>query len=391
MQRSFDIIVAGGGMAGLSLLWFLKRDGFKGSVCLIDTFDNDRINRTWSFWSENPGPFDHLSRVEWHKARVVSGSGEKLILDLSPYRYLSITGADFHQHLTEDLSSWSALTKVQAKVIACLHKEGVQQVETDSGMFFAAQVFDSTFRPEFNQAHSRSLLQHFLGYVIETNEDFFDPHCPDLMNFQVREQRDCHFVYVLPFSPRKALVEYTVFSESLLDQEEYDVRLREWLSQMGIHSFQIVETEKGSIPMSDAPVPAKIAPGLFRIGTSGGFTNPATGYTFFTTQQILQKWSQCLVKGDEIPISGPVWHGKYAWFYGTLLEVLKHRMLPAHEVFFRLYKKNPAPRILSFLNAESDFKSEFLIMCSTRITVFIRAGVRVWIDQIRRAFLRRSL
>lgn len=384
MQRSFDLIVAGGGMAGLSLLWYLKQDGYTGSVCLIDSFDDQRLNRTWSYWSRETGAFDHLSSMVWNKARVVSGSGEELVIDLAPFRYLSIAGADFHHWVNSELQQWQNLSKLKAKVISCSAKNEITEVLTDQGVFEAPLVFDSTYRPNFDQPFRRNLLQHFLGYVIETDRDVFDPSCPDLMNFHVREKRDCHFIYILPQTARRALVEYTIFSESLLEEKAYDLRLREWLKEQGIHSFQIKEVEKGVIPMSDTEIPVKVNKGLYRIGTSGGFTNPATGYTFYITQKLLKSWSKTIVEGKEIPVQSGIWKGKFNWYYGTLLEVLKHRMQPAHEVFFRLYQKNPPYRILAFLNGESDFKSEWSIMSSTRIGVFMWAGIRVFFDMIRR-------
>lgn len=389
MQRSFDIIIAGGGMAGLSLLWFLKRDGYNGSVCLIDSFESERKDRTWSYWSKDPGPFDHLSHTQWTQARVVSGKGKELLLDLYPYRYLSISGSSFHNWMLSELENWDSLTRVKATIETCSSGQSEAWVSTDQGTFHAGLVFDSIFKPNFRQPKSRSLLQHFLGYEIETQEDCFDPSCPDLMNFQVKEQTDCHFIYILPQTRRRALVEYTVFSEDLLPEMEYDLRLREWLRNKGIQHFEIKEVEKGVIPMSDARIAARVSQHLYRIGTSGGFTNPATGYTFYTTTKILEKWSKDIVSGREIQVQGPIWKGKFLWYYATLLEVLKYRMQAAHEVFFNLYQKNPAPRILSFLNGESDFRSEWAIMYSTRIWVFIRAGLKVSLDLlIRKLFYR---
>ena len=43
----------------------------------------------------------------------------------------------------------------------------------------------------------------------------------EFMNFDIPQIGNTRFMYLLPFSPTKALVEYTLFSKDLLEKEEY--------------------------------------------------------------------------------------------------------------------------------------------------------------------------
>ena len=76
-----------------------------------------------------------------------------------------------------------------------------------------AQVFNSIYEPHDATPKTIRLLQHFKGWVIETNEPSFDPNKATMMDFRVSQQHGTTFAYVLPFSATSALVEYTLFHE----------------------------------------------------------------------------------------------------------------------------------------------------------------------------------
>jgi lycopene beta-cyclase len=61
---------------------------------------------------------------------------------------------------------------------------------------------------------------------------------------------------VLPISPYKALVEYTVFSKKELSADVYNRELNSYIKNvLNINDFKILEGETGSIPMSDVNSP----------------------------------------------------------------------------------------------------------------------------------------
>ncbi|NDA64318.1 MAG: lycopene cyclase, partial [Chitinophagia bacterium] len=72
--------------------------------------------------------------------------------------------------------------------------------------------FKYIWHPVPTGAHIKSksyhLLQHFKGWMIETSEDCFDPDKATFMDFRVSQQSGTTFVYVLPVTNRRALVEY---------------------------------------------------------------------------------------------------------------------------------------------------------------------------------------
>ena len=91
-------------------------------------------------------------------------------------------------------------------------------------VYQSAFVFDSRFNyPELkSQTKYPVLQQHFIGWFVETEEDVFDELTPKFMDFTVEQRGNTRFMYVLPFSKNKALVEYTLFSAEPLAKKEYE-------------------------------------------------------------------------------------------------------------------------------------------------------------------------
>ena len=71
------------------------------------------------------------------------------------------------------------------------------------------------------------------------------------MDFGAGSADNIHFYYVLPFSPRSALVETTIFPKRpSIDQ--YETELRHYLQhRYGLARWQIKHTEQGVLPMEN--------------------------------------------------------------------------------------------------------------------------------------------
>ena len=100
------------------------------------------------------------------------------------------------------------------------------------------------------------------------------------MDFDVPQEGSTRFMYVLPINSMEALVEYTVFSEELLDYSRYESGIKSYLDRKGITSYTILRKEQGVIPMTCYPFTAHNSLNILNIGTNGGWTKASTGYTF---------------------------------------------------------------------------------------------------------------
>lgn len=380
-----DLIIAGGGMAGLSLLHQLRRAGLTDlSVLLLDREEKRSNDRTWCFWETRPGPFEEIVSQKWAQVRIHGGPEKPLVLPLEGYTYKMIRGLDFYRFMDARLAA-DARTERRIDAVREIRDEGDRvRVLTDRGEYTAGMAFDSTWRMPMDAPGRHHLLQHFYGQVIRTQRPVFDPTLPDLMHFGIPQNNQCRFIYVLPFAPDRALVEFTVFSEDLLDREAYAKALDAYLFEaLGPVNRVVEETEFGVIPMSDEPVKEFVSPRIVRIGTSGGYTNPATGFTFYNTQKRLAELIAHYRKTGSWQAPRSLWQQRFGLYASVMLNVLQKNRVPAPDMFYDLYRKNPIDRVFRFLDGESSFPEELKLMRSTAIRHFLLASM----DVLRRRLL----
>ena len=62
MSKKYEYIIAGAGLAGLSLAYKIRKDqSLNGkSILLVDKDHKNKNDRTWCFWSRTKGDFDDI-------------------------------------------------------------------------------------------------------------------------------------------------------------------------------------------------------------------------------------------------------------------------------------------------------------------------------------------
>ncbi|MBC8153672.1 MAG: NAD(P)-binding protein [Bacteroidetes bacterium] len=378
-MKKYDFIIAGGGMAGLSLAYYLSRSPLRDrSILVIDKETKTRNDRTWSFWERGEGPFESILFQTWDTVHFY-GTTFSGPLDMGEYRYKMLRGIDFYDHVQRALAGFPNIEFKQAGINRIADTPQGGFVIADDEPYIADFVFDSTYALHLDQPENHNLLQHFKGWVITTEKPCFAATQARMMDFRIDQGGDCRFLYVLPFDDRTALVEYTIFNDHLLPDDEYETSLRHYISQyLDTGSYQINETEFGVIPMSDEPTSEKPADHIVRIGTSGGYTKPSTGYTFQRTQRYLQEIVQSLAATGQ-PIRPKPWFRQA--FKGlqdsVLLNVLQHNRHPADDVFTRLYERNPPSQIFKFLDEDTTLTEDLRIMSTVPLGPFTRGAIDV--------------
>lgn len=387
----YDYIICGGGMSGLSLAYQLSISKLSDKkILIIDPERKAKNDRTWAFWEKNDNPFDQILFKKWEKVKIVDSHKKEKIYNLEEYRYKLLRGIDFYEFVNKHLEKYPNIIFCLDKVKNITEKPDNVKVETiSSGNFSSQYVFDSTFKLNLENKNYQNLLQHFKGLVIETKENLFEKDIPDMMNFGVpQKDAECRFMYVLPFTKNKAIFEFTVFSEKLLSEKEYDQSLFEYIEKdLKLTDYKILEEEFGVIPMSDVETQDVVSKRIIRIGTAGGATNPATGYTFSNTQKKLQKIVSTLEKGKSDFKKESLWQKRHLLYASTLLNVIKENRHPMAEVFDQLFAKNPISQVFKFLDGETTLWEEIKIMWSTPKIKFGIAFFTVILKKLKNTFL----
>ena len=397
VSKQYDIILAGGGLSGLTLAVELcRREAFSGKdILIIDRDQKLKNDRTWCFWATDAEYLPPVVFKTWDYCQFFSpGFGKRL--DIAPYRYRMVRGVDYYQWAREKITQNPNVEILHASISELDCENG--QVMTSEGTFSAPVVFNSALtkvpvlpnarpdypRPPLSVLSKRSksggsthLLQHFKGWVVKSPKPVFDPEVMTFMDFRIDQLGETRFVYVLPFSETQALVEFTVFSPDLLPKPEYDQALTQYLSErLDIKEFTIEEEEFGVIPMTDFPFPTKREGKTIHIGTAGGFVKPSSGYAFKRTlrkvRNFVDHWEKTGAPDPGVLPSPKV----FRVMDSILLRVLKSNNQLGSVVFSSLFKNLPPQLVLRFLDEDSSLLENLRLVNVPPSGPFIKAFVQ---------------
>jgi lycopene beta-cyclase len=373
----FDYIIVGGGAAGLSLAYYIAQEPLlaEKTVLLIEPDAKKQNDRTWSFWTDEPSPFDGIVAAEWRQIAFRSPGFER-VFDLGCYRYKTIRGVDYYRFVQTMLASQPQQFTILRGTVAELKNEadGVT-VRSSAGDFTARYAFDSRpprIQPRPGKYHYQ--VQHFVGWEVEADVDVFNPDVAEFMDFRGEQQQEARFIYMLPFSRRKALVEYTLFSGTPLNKSEYEDALRAYLgTTLGLKGYRVTAEEVGAIPMTDHPLPARTGPRIVNIGTRGGRAKASTGYAFKRIQQQSARLVAALAATGQLPadVTGDRW--QFRLFDTLLLDIMQRRGETTRDIFTQLFANNPVERIFRFLDERTSWLDNLRIMNSVSAAPFMRS------------------
>ena len=394
-MKTYDVVIAGGGAAGLSLACALAEPRWAElRILVVDAQSKQGHDRTWCYWERGEGPWDALLSRRWETMDFFGPGGKELPLDLRPYAYKMLRSGDFYAHADRVIAAAPHVDRWQTRVEAYEKASNgdvllrLQQNSEGPTTVQAPLVLASTPLEGWEKEARQGLWleQHFAGYFLRTDEDLPRHDRGTLMDFRVEQVGGypC-FVYVLPLEPRYALVEYTVFSPDAWTLEAYRPHLEAYIHQtMGLKpgAYRVEEVEQGRIPMSTWDFGAAWRrrypelTGLVPVGVMGGLARPSTGYTFRNIQRhnqaILQSLAKALLPtGALAPVAS--WRDRlnyrpaqrFGWYDQALLRVLVEQRYPGANLFERLFASNSTPDLLAFLDGESRFTAEIGIMNST--------------------------
>ncbi len=385
-MKTYDVIIAGGGGAGLGLACALVQSSWKErDILIIDKDAKNQNDRTWCFWGPPQTPFAGIARHSWQKIAVRSENWQRVFpiggADTPGWRYWMVRGIDFYDHARQLLAGCPNVTFVQAGVDAVIDTPDGARVTAGGQDYAAGWVFDSIIRPgelEIDPLRYHALKQHFLGWEIETPAPAFDPSTAVMFDFTTPQGDDLRFFYVLPFSETRALVEYTIFSPVLLANSEYEAAQRAFLRErLGLSEYAVTFEEQAWIPMTDYPFRRIAGAHVLNIGTKGGLVKPSTGYAFKRMQRDAQGIVASLERYGH-PFAFHRTPRRY-WFYDRLLlQILKRQGRLMKPIFTQLFARNPIGRILCFLDESASLPQDLALIASLPPLPFLRALARVY-------------
>ena len=274
-RNSYDLILAGGGLANGLIAWRLRTLRPDLRVLLLEADSTLGGNHTWSF---HDGDVSAEQR-EWLMPFVMHHWPGHAVLFRGRARWLpsgynSITSTRFHDALMHTLNRSIRLNTpvvdVRPTRVICANGENLH----------AAAVIDGRgFR---SSAHLRLRYQKFVGLELRLAK----PHlltAPILMDARVAQHDGYRFVYVLPLDTDRLLIEDTYYADTS-DLVPSTLRARA-LSYTAGQCWEVVQTlreENGVLPLTlDGDIDGFWSglKGQPCSGMRAGLFHPTTGYS----------------------------------------------------------------------------------------------------------------
>ncbi len=274
-----DLILVGGGLqSGLIALACLDaRPDLR--LTLIERGDRLGGNHTWSF-HEGSIPeharrwFQPLIEHRWPRYEVRFPDLTRTL----EHAYATCSSEHFAAVLSDRLArAPHAELRLATEVVEI----GSDAVRLADGTELGAHLIVDARGPLDSSGGwiDRSGFQKFVGLEVEL-ERALDPTTALLMDATVEQHDAFRFVYVLPFSATRALVEDTYFSNGPeLDRAAVRARVLAYLAARDLPVRAVLREEHGVLPMPWRSVgPIQRVPPLVA-GYRGGWFHPATGYS----------------------------------------------------------------------------------------------------------------
>jgi len=270
-----DLILVGGGLANCLIALQLKKHRPDLRLLMLERDTALGGNHTWSFHGSDVNPA-HLAELE----TLIEQSWTHYDVRF-PDRYRTLQGS-YHSIVSERLHE--LVTAQLGSAILCnadVTKVTSNAVELADGRRFQAPgVLDGRGDPGNDALWV--CYQKFLGQII----DLKDPHelrGPLLMDATVEQREGFRFIYVLPFSRNRLLIEDTRYSETAqLRHDEMQDEISRYAHASGWEKKRVIRQEEGVLPVvlgGDIAEFWKDNPGVPRSGVRAALFNQTTGYS----------------------------------------------------------------------------------------------------------------
>lgn len=279
-MNDFDFLFVGGGLQSCLAVLALAHLRPEARVAVVEQAPALAGNHTWCF---------HAADVPEVLAPIVAPA--------IAHRWDGYHVA-FAEHGRSIDSPYAAITSTSlAAAVAALAAEPARpitlalgvaataiahdRVELADGRVLRAPIVIDARGPGHAPRDPNSGYQKFVGLEVELARPHGLPR-PMLMDARVEQLDGFRFVYVLPLSPTRLLVEDTYYSDTpTLDDDAIAARVRAYCAEHDLPIAEIVRVERGVLPIPlDLPAAAPRDPAAPRLGGyAGGWFHPTTGYS----------------------------------------------------------------------------------------------------------------
>lgn len=274
----FALIAVGGGLQAGLLALAMAHHRPESRVALVEARSRLGGNHRWSF-HEDDLPSDMAS---WVRPLVQTRWGAYDVRFPGLQRTLESNYASFEGSRLHDVVTDVARGNPNLSVLLgaeAVHVDGDSVVLADGRVLRAPLVVDAR-GPGRLPVESPCAYQKFVGVEVSVSGPAV-PTRPTIMDAAVEQVDGFRFVYVLPLSPGRLLIEDTYFSdEPHLPIDAIEQRIGAYAEARGWRIEATHRKETGVLPLPRRYVIPAEPRSPFVAGYAGGWFHPTTGYSF---------------------------------------------------------------------------------------------------------------
>ncbi|MAH78625.1 MAG: hypothetical protein CMP41_01695 [Rickettsiales bacterium] len=347
INNYFDIIIIGAGLSGTTLmLELIKRTNKK--ILILEKKEKLLKDKNWCFWSYPKNIFTNNYDFKWNKIEIKSRENS-VIKSSEKFSYLNISSDKLYNlGLNKINKSKNVTILLNQNVKEIKEYEKKIRIKCNKKIYISDLVFDSRPIP----IKKNKLIQHFYGTEVKCKKSIFDKKKAILMDFQ-NDQNTVHFMYILPFSSNRALVETTYFSKKIYPKKKYINDIRNYLKKNFPNIiFKSNFIEYGKIPMYSSKLNNNNNSKIIKIGTSNNWIRSSTGYGFQNAFRNSKEIVDNLISNKNISISSK----KLTYFLDEIFLIFIEKYPKDSALFFhRFFLKLKLETIIRFLTDSYNF------------------------------------
>lgn len=340
---------------------------------MIEPAGNQIPDKTWCYWSEKPLEIHPNANIHFWKNLTFISNESEIVKNLGSLNYYHLNSHDFYMAIFKKIKAHPNVKMIKDEVIELVEKNNSVEVKTKTnGSFHTRQVMDSRLDGEKYRSTS-DLKQVFTGWRIKTDQAVFDPQNVVLMEFPAFATKQFEFIYILPFSSTEALVEFTAYTQVTPSPADLEASLKLYLNaKLGDVDYEITFRESGVIPMTTRKEPSKAHKNILKIGTNAGWTKASTGYTFHKIQTNCKRIVEALESGNlnQLQFRNP---SRFTFYDNILLNIAHKWPHRLQSLFLNLFTTSSAEVVLRFLQEETSFREELVLLGKLQFPIFIKS------------------
>ena len=302
-RSDFDYLLVGGGLANalIALSLFERRPGVR--VALVERHAALGGNHVWCFHAGDVDaaarPFvSQLVGACWPRYEVRFPELARTLEE----PYAAVRSERLDQVVREAfVGRAGSRLFLNARAV----RVGEQSVTLEDGQALHATTVIESRGPDALTSGPRAGYQKFLGLELKLRRPSPIQH-PLLMDACLPQRDGFRFMYALPFSPDRVLLEDTYFSDSPeLDRNRLEAEIIAYAEQHGFDIDYVAREETGVLPLptrlpkSDNPQPN----GPLVAGYQGAWFHPVTGYSF----PVAARLASAIANADPASLRDQVW------------------------------------------------------------------------------------